>query len=937
MHGPPVPLQPNEDVISPLSGVMAWRHAPRRFADAVTRVLGVGAVHPSADPQIRSAGLIWPQWLAINAAFALFLTAVAANGSREGAAWAVPLLFFAIGMLFLPIATRLMLENVSRSERIANVMVAALGLFMLHVIRAPVSFISFDEFLHWVGAQQMVETGRLFTPNGLLPVATFYPGLEITTTAFHSLSGLPLFVCAVTVLMVARMLCIGALFLFYERVGGSARFAALACIFYMGSTTFVFFDTAFSYGSLAVALLTFSLLLDFRVGETGANWLARMAMFMLAVCALAMTHHMTSYGLSGFLAGFLVVEMIRRGPKDAALLKLAATTVCAFLIPFMWSRAMGNPGSGYLGPVFQQGVKEAIELVTNWGSSGRPLFTGDDGRSAMPLWQRIITLGAVALICAGLALGFFRSLSWSGMFARRSNTSAGWASALEWTNSRLVLLTLVTFFYPISMLCRLIRSAWEIGNRIGPFAFIGVGAVLSVCVISLLQGKSKSLWRASAIGAAATVMLMGGILSSEGPSVLVPAKFQVSADEASIEPMGVNAALWTKQWLGEGNRFGADRISRVLLAGYGGQLVSTTLQHHYDVGIALVSPTLGPEELNVITSLGIDYLFADLRLTTGRAVYGSYFDSSQADDMLDGPPEPEAMLKFNSIRGVNRIFDNGYSIIYDVKALNGGPHITSKPPESAPPGRVPGVAAPLFEWGQGAIKFAGAFLLLFVFPGFLMLRIWEPRQKFGFEGAVVALGLSVAAAIALGLALHPFAALTPLGWILTLGALCLAGWRHLWRRAAIQAAANGAEPAAVPPAWINAGQCARLAGAALLVVAAIALAREGAFSHKQFSYTEFWLLPSDGRTHQKITIGIKNEEKRQMTYQLELTLNGAVIKRSSHLVLEHDEQRVEQLTVPVGATGSEQRLEARLYVNDRDHPVLYRRAFLSNPAPNAPF
>ncbi len=926
----------------PLTAVLDWRSALASLGRGLGRLLGIGAVHPSPDPQISSSGLIWPQWLAINTGIAVFIVAAAANASRTGQTWAVPVFYAATALLFLPIVMRLALADVSRSERVANVMIAGLGLLMLRVIRAPINFTGYDEYLHWVGAQQLAETGRLFTPNVLFPIAPFYPGLEIVTTALSSVSGLSIFGSALIVIVVARTLCIGALFLLYERIAGSARIAALGCIFYMGSSTFVFSDTGFSYASLAVTLLTFALLLDSRVGETAEHWPARMLMFFIAACALAMTHHLTAFALSGFLYGFLIVETVRRRRKDAAYFRLVATTGCAILVPLLWSRAMGDPEADYLGNVLVDGVNQAIGFVTHFGGAHRKLFTSGDGAVA-PLWQRLTTLGSVALICIGLALGFFRSLSWSGLFVKRENALRGGKALFQWNNSRLILLTLITFLYPLSILFRMTPSGWEIGNRIGPFAFLGIGPVLAICVTSLLQGKSKSLWRASAIGAAATIILIGGIISSEGPRVLVPQDYQVSADEASIEPMGINTALWTKEWLGDGNRFGADRINRILLAGYGGQLVSSTLQHRLDAGIALVDPSLGDEELSVLSEIGIEYLVADLRLTTGRAVIGSYFDGGPADDMLQqhGPPEPDALLKFNSIRGVNRIFDNGYEIIFDVQALNRGQQFFTKTPAVAHRRAISRTTPSLVERWQSVVRSAGAMLLVFILPGFLLLRISEPRQKTGFETAIVALGMSVASVVALGLALHPLGALTPIGWILALFSLGLAGWLHLRRRANIQGAPAlpGPSPAFVAnrEALMNGGQFVRLACAALLVIASIVLAQQGALNHRQFNYTELWLLPRDGQSHQNVTIGIKNEEKRQMTYLLELTLNGAVIERSANLVLGPSEERIVQRAVPVDAAKSEQRVEARLYTGDgHGHPVLYRRTFLSDPEPNTP-
>ncbi len=622
------------------------------------------------DLSINGGELIWSQGLAMNAAVALVIAALAANASRADQSWAVPGFYLATVLMFMPVASRLALADISRSERIANVMVAGLGLFFLHVIREPAYFTGHDEYLHWVGARQMIESGRLFTPNVLFPIGPSYPGLEVVSSAFANLSGLSIFSAATVVLLVARTIFIGALFLVYDRITGSARVAALGCIFYMGSSTFTFFDTSFSYGSLAIALLALCLLLDLRIAETAEQFTPRMLMFSIAVLALAMTHHVTSYALSGLLAGMFFVEAIRRGRKGAALARLGATASCACLIPFLWTRAMGNPGSGYLGPLFSSGIEEALAFFARGFHSSRQLFTSSDG-SVAPVWERATALGSVFLICVGLTLGFFRALSWGGLFARCGLASTGWRALFEWNNSRLVLLTLVTTLYPVSMVFRLTKSAWEIGNRIGPFSFLGVGVVLAICVTSLLGKGSVSALRASAIGAGATVILLGGMISAQGPRILVPAHYRVSADEASIEPMNINAALWVKAWLGAGNHFGADRINGLLLAGFGEQLVSTTLQHGADAGTAIVTHTLGPDDLFTLRNIGIDYLFEDLRMTTGQAVLGTYFDGGAADDMLEGPPEPTALLKFNSEPGVNRVFDNGYSIVYDVRSLSG--------------------------------------------------------------------------------------------------------------------------------------------------------------------------------------------------------------------------------------------------------------------------
>lgn len=635
-------------------------------------VLGVEPVNLVVEARDPAFRITWPRALAVNTGIGLVLAALAANASRAGDDGARVPFYLSIVLFFLPVAARLALPGISRTERFAHVMIVTFGLFMLRVIRAPQFLLGHDEYLHWVTAQNIVENHHLFSPNVVFPIGPLFPGLEIAVTALSELSGLSIFVCAALVLAAARMLFVGALLLFYERVTGSARVAALGAIFYTGCSTFVFFDTNFAYESLAQPLLMLALLLVMRMsdasGREATQPATELVAFSLVVLALSVTHHVTAFALAGLALAFVAFESVRGGVAAiGGRLWLAA--ICAALVPVGWSWVMGNPGGAYLGPVFENGLREIGQLL-HFGSTGRKLFTADDGTVA-PAWERMTTLGAVAIICASLALGFFRSLSWAGLPFARGALPTTWRSFLNWKSTALVLLTLLTIAYPLAIVFRLTRSGWEIGNRMGPYAFLGVGIVLAILVSTLLQREMRDFRRAMAIGLAATIILIGGIISSEGPRILVPARYKVSADAASIEPMGVEAAAWTRDWLGPGRRFAADRVNRLLLSGYGRQLVSTTLQHGYDAGVILAANELGPNETEVLSKLGLDFLLVDLRLTTGLPVVGAYFDGAAADRMLSVPPTTKALLKFNSISNVSRVFDNGYEIIYDVRALSG--------------------------------------------------------------------------------------------------------------------------------------------------------------------------------------------------------------------------------------------------------------------------
>lgn len=79
-------------------------------------------------------------------------------------------------MIFLPAAARIIHPRASRLERLALIVIVTSALFVVRVIRAPVAFIDHDEFLHWATVNDILEAGRLFLPNPLLPVSPFILG-----------------------------------------------------------------------------------------------------------------------------------------------------------------------------------------------------------------------------------------------------------------------------------------------------------------------------------------------------------------------------------------------------------------------------------------------------------------------------------------------------------------------------------------------------------------------------------------------------------------------------------------------------------------------------------------------------------------------------------------------------------------------------------------
>src|SRR4029079_15932136 len=156
------------------------------------------------------------------------------------------------------------------------------------------------------------------------------------------------------------------------------------------------------------------------------------------------------------------------------------------------------------------------------------LFVAGDG-SGLPLWQRFAALAAVALTCLGLAIGFFRTLGLKSVSSPEPvQQSRLWAIGVG-NNARAVLLTALTLGFPVSVLLRLTRTGWEIGNRAGAFVYLGVGLVCAIGIVTFWLRGSNSRLRTSAVGVALTILFIGGAISGSAKTA-VPSGYKVSAD-----------------------------------------------------------------------------------------------------------------------------------------------------------------------------------------------------------------------------------------------------------------------------------------------------------------------------------------------------------------------------------------------------------------------
>jgi hypothetical protein len=385
----------------------------------------------------------------------------------------------------------------------------------------------------------------------------------------------------------------------------------------------------------------------------------------LLLAGLAVTHHLSAAYAAIYLCAVAILEIGRRGASLREILRAAGLAAFGVALPVLWLQAWGNPLIGYLGPVIEFSFSSLLHMFGLHAAA-----TSKVEAIAVPteaIVMRLVTLCGVLLLSLGCATGFFRTLA----MAVPANTPPGWPRIgavlrRRWRDSRLVLVAFLAFAFPLSVVLRLGIGSWEIGNRMGTLAFVGAGPVVAVAVVRFWQGRMPRGWTRLGPALALIVIVLGGVTAATIDPIRGP--YRAGGDAESIEPMAIETALWAKRWLGPGHRFVADRVNRLLLGGYGRQDVKVEVVKGVAAGSVYEAEKLSPDDLYALTRSDLDFMLVDMRLSTAPPLLGFYFESWEPN--LGQPISPVALLKFDKIPSVGRIYDNGAIKIYDVRGLH---------------------------------------------------------------------------------------------------------------------------------------------------------------------------------------------------------------------------------------------------------------------------
>jgi hypothetical protein len=584
--------------------------------------------------------------------FGVLLISFACDFGREGFEnWSTLLFWMGMMLIVFPAAIRFMSLDLSRTEAVGIILVLGVGSFLVNYMRSPTIFTSFDEFLHWRTAYDILKTNHLFTPNSLLPVSPLYPGLENITTALIDLTGLSIVNASAVVLLVSRVIMILGLFLLYEHIFKSFRAAGIAVLVYMGSSTFLYFDAHFAYESVALplAIMTVWMLLYRSIEDLGRK-LKWSALIGLTSFAIVITHHVTTYLFIAFYIFWtcaFIYSVVLGNRKSTVVLDAA---IWSLALAVIWVATMAKETVPYLSGILNGSLNSVYDLIVG-ASRPRQLFVNSAGEAAI-IHERIFAYGSVLILGLGLMFGFW--MWW--LKYRRS----GFLTALM----------LIAIVYPALPLMRLSDGSWEMANRLSGFVFLGLAWIVALAFVYFPVPPKIFKLKQWAVIVGLTIIILGGVVAGSSPLTRLPQPYRPAAQDRSIENESVTAADWARARLGANNRMAADRTLTTLFGSYGAQRMINELSDKVSISGIFLNVDLIPQDQTLIQTTRLRYLVIDKRITQVLPTLGFYFeDWEQLEVMFAQPVNLAVLEKFDFYPAISRIYDSGDIVIFDLKGM----------------------------------------------------------------------------------------------------------------------------------------------------------------------------------------------------------------------------------------------------------------------------
>jgi hypothetical protein len=321
-----------------------------------------------------------------------------------------------------------------------------------------------------------------------------------------------------------------------------------------------------------------------------------------------------------------------------ATFSLFLALVYAFLLP-------GNPVWSYLSEYFGSAFNQLEQIITG-SSIARPLFTSSV--QVAPVWDRLIMTGSVVLVTFSLPFGL--------LILQRQYRDHALA----------ITFGIASLLYPLTQAFRFTSLGTEITDRAAAFLFLPIAYVLTMLLTHFWPTRRLNQKTISLITGLILMIFVGGVIVGTGPNLsAAPGPYMVVADARSIEPEGIKDAMWSLSYLGQDKRVATDRINQMLMSTYGHQRIVTNLDDKVDVSPLFSSAQFDTTDIAILRHGQIHYLAVDTRISTALPLEGTYFVNDRPTKIISR----DALIKFDAVIKINRLFDSGDIIIYDTGAF----------------------------------------------------------------------------------------------------------------------------------------------------------------------------------------------------------------------------------------------------------------------------
>ena len=588
--------------------------------------------------------------VALSAAVGVLVVAAAYTAGRLGYAsspWADRAYWLGQVLIVAPVAARLLSRrHLGVGETVTLVVVLTVAEYLVMVCYSPTGFTFGDELMHWRSTVNILQTGKLFRPNDLLPISPLYPGLEEVTAALVSITGLSVFAAGLIVVGIAHLLFVLLLYLLFQLISHSHRIAGVAVLFYASNPLFQSFDSMFVYQTLALAFLGLAVLATKHLAsqKTTSDRGGWLTIAVLTAFATVVTHNVTSYVLVAALEVITLGSLLARSRLSAAWASLLALVASAAFTAWIVFAAPAT--LSYVQPAVASALQGFRDILAGGHSSG------GTSAAAGPLGNQALSAAAVLGISMLLPVGWWQV--WR-RYRRQPWVMAMAIGSVSW--------------YVVVAIRLFVADGSELAGRAATFVYIPAGFIAALAVIRLTDNSLRwPVIRADvrrrapvvvAVAVVGAVMFMFDGLANGWPPYWerLPGPHQVAGDERSVGPLEIASAQWAEAQLGPGNTFATDEGDFAVLGSYGDQNPIGNVAYLY------TSPAFTGSDVQQAANQAIRYIYVDRRLSEALPASGSYFPGNDPGPYTHPLPLAD-LTKFNHVPGVARIYDSGNIVIY---------------------------------------------------------------------------------------------------------------------------------------------------------------------------------------------------------------------------------------------------------------------------------